>query len=228
MFKKIFSRTNKQTNKQDGNYIYLIDSTTGIRTQINHDIPGLHFHIDGHDNIIEILTPIGLYKNCTIRIEKCSGAHVRFENHIYLQDCFFSIYNGNNQKCYIDRYTSFAGGAIINIHNNSSLHIGTDCMFSNNIVIWTSDGHALYDTASNQLLNRPQDCVTIGDHCWVGFGAKMFKGASLADNSVLAGESVLTKRFDESNIVVAGNPARIVRSGVNWSRQSPDEFENIK
>ncbi len=214
-----------QTNKQTNNHIYLIDSETGVRTEITKDIPGLHFHIDGSNNTIEILTPIGLYRNCTIYMEKCNGAHVRFENNIYLKECFFSIYNGENQKCVIEKYTSFAGGAVINVHNNSSLHIGTDCMFSSNIVIWTSDGHSLFDAQTNKLLNHPQECLRIGNHCWVGFGGKIFKGGGLADNSVLAGESVLTKRFDEPNIVVAGNPARMVRRDIGWSRLPPQEFQ---
>ncbi len=206
------------------NHVYLIDSTTNERTEIFENLPGLHFNLGGQDNVIEVMTPIGSFKNCTIFIDKTSNAHIRFENNIYLQDCFFSIFNGTHQKCYIDKYTSFAGGAIINIHNNSGLHIHEDCMFSNQIVIWTSDGHALLDSQTHKLLNQPQDCLTIGKHCWIGFGAKIFKGGGLNDNSVLGAGSVLTRKFNETNIVVAGNPCRIVRQDIEWSRQPPQNF----
>lgn len=224
--KKRLSRRLKCIEGGVNNHIYLINSETGKKTEIFDDLDGLHFNISGNDNIIEIFTPIGKFENTTIFIAKTNGAVITFAPEIYLINCFFSIYNGENQRCFIGKWTSFAGNAVINIHNNSSLYIGEDCMFSNNIDIWCSDGHTMYDKISGKVLNYPAKCLTIGNHCWIGYGAKILKGAGLKDDSILGAFSVLTKSFEETNIVVAGFPAKIIKQNINWSRQSIAEYES--
>lgn len=210
---------------KEDNHVYLIDSKNGVKQEIFNDLDGLHFDISGRNNIIEIYTPIGRFANTTIFIAKSNGVRITFEQNIFLTGCFFSIWKGENQKCFIGQWTSFAGNDIINIHNNSSLYIGTDCMFSNNVDIWCSDGHVIFDDKSKQVLNYPAECLKIGNHCWIGYGAKILKGAGLKDNSILGAFSVLTNSIDESNVIVAGFPAKIIKKNINWSRQTIQEYE---
>ena len=41
-----------------------------------------------------------------------------------------------------------------NSNLGSNLEIGRDCMFSNNVIVRTSDSHAIYDLHINQRLNK--------------------------------------------------------------------------
>ena len=52
--------------------------------------------------------------------------------------------------------------------------------------------------------------VTIGNDCWIGGGAIINPGVTLGDNVVVGSGSVVTRSFP-SNVVIAGNPARIIR-----------------
>ena len=45
------------------------------------------------------------------------------------------------------------------------------------------------------------------------------KGVAVADNSIVGSNSVVTKRFEESNIILIGIPAKKIREAVTWSRQ---------
>lgn len=58
--------------------------------------------------------------------------------------------------------------------------------------------------------------IIIGDNCYVGSGVKVAAGATLANDSVCAMGSVLTKKFTKENILIAGVPAKIIREQVNW------------
>lgn len=58
--------------------------------------------------------------------------------------------------------------------------------------------------------------IVIGDNCYVGSGVKVVAGAGLANDSVCAMGSVLTKKFKQANILIAGVPAKTVRENVNW------------
>ena len=52
--------------------------------------------------------------------------------------------------------------------------------------------------------------IKIGDNCWIGAGAIINPGVTLGNNVVVASGAVVTKSFG-SNVVIGGNPAKIIR-----------------
>ena len=46
--------------------------------------------------------------------------------------------------------------------------------------------------------------------------ATVLKGAAVAGSSVVGACSVVSKRFYRPHCVIAGNPARVLREGVDW------------
>ena len=45
---------------------------------------------------------------------------------------------------------------------------------------------------------------------------KIFKDVSIADNTVVANGSVVTKSFDKENVLLGGCPAKILKENINW------------
>jgi len=63
----------------------------------------------------------------------------------------------------------------------------------------------------------PQErSIRIGEHVWIGNNVIILKGAVIPNGCVIAAGSVVTKRFEEENSLIAGTPARIVRTGIKW------------
>lgn len=54
-------------------------------------------------------------------------------------------------------------------------------------------------------------CPTIGDNVYVGSNAKIFGELYIADNTIVAANSVVTKSIREKNSVVGGIPAKIIK-----------------
>lgn len=52
--------------------------------------------------------------------------------------------------------------------------------------------------------------ITVGDNVWIGGGAVILAGVTLGDNVVVGAGAVVTKSFG-NNVVIAGNPARVIR-----------------
>ena len=49
-----------------------------------------------------------------------------------------------------------------------------------------------------------------GQHCSLGAGAKILIGVHLGNHTIVGANAVVTKSFDEENVVLAGVPARII------------------
>jgi UDP-3-O-[3-hydroxymyristoyl] glucosamine N-acyltransferase len=60
------------------------------------------------------------------------------------------------------------------------------------------------------------DAIVVGKHVWVGSYVKILKGVHIGDNSVIASSSVVTKSFVEEGVLIAGNPAEIIKRKVEW------------
>ena len=126
----------------------------------------------------------------------------------------------------------FVVGAKTNAWENLSIHmtdkntsviIGEDCMFSKNITFWTSDGHAIIDLSTGQVINALEADIRISDHVWLGAGVTINKGVTIGSNSVIGNESLVTKNIPP-NVVAGGVPAKILREGITWDRNSPSRY----
>ncbi|MDW4260929.1 DapH/DapD/GlmU-related protein [Staphylococcus saprophyticus] len=53
--------------------------------------------------------------------------------------------------------------------------------------------------------------VRIGKNCWIGMNSVVLPGVILGDNTIIGAGSIVTKSFSKGNIVIAGNPAKIVK-----------------
>lgn len=91
-------------------------------------------------------------------------------------------------------------------------NIGNDVMFSSGVVVVS--GSKQHGTSRGAPMNtqpgQGKVRVLIGDDVWIGAGA--YVAADIADGCVVGMGSVVAKPLSESYVVVAGNPARIVRT----------------
>ncbi len=53
--------------------------------------------------------------------------------------------------------------------------------------------------------------IIIGDKSWIGMNSVILPGIILGPNTIVGAGSVVTKSFEEGNVIIAGNPAKILR-----------------
>ncbi|HAH6531547.1 TPA: maltose O-acetyltransferase [Escherichia coli] len=88
------------------------------------------------------------------------------------------------------------------------IRIGDNCMLAPGVHIYTAT-HPIDPVARNSgaELGKP---VTIGYNVWIGGRAVINPGVTIGDNVVVASGAVVTKDVPD-NVVVGGNPARIIK-----------------
>ena len=57
-------------------------------------------------------------------------------------------------------------------------------MFSTEIRVYATDGHAIYSIDQNKVLNIGK-IITIGNHVWIGRRVNLLKGTKINDNSIV-------------------------------------------
>lgn len=100
---------------------------------------------------------------------------------------------------------------------NSSFECGDDCMFSDGILIQTTDQHGLVDLESGTIFNAAERIVKLENHVWVGRNATILSDVNVGEGSVIGACSVVTSDIP-SMAVAAGVPAKVTRTNTTWSR----------
>jgi acetyltransferase-like isoleucine patch superfamily enzyme len=92
--------------------------------------------------------------------------------------------------------------------------IGSHCRIAGCVQMFDTPGHPADPDA--RRMGAPADFedvrpIHIGDNVWIGSGAIIYPGVTIGDNSIVALGAVVMSSVP-ANIMVAGNPARQIRS----------------
>ncbi len=183
----------------------------------NKGLARIHKDIKGENHSIQIEKGCVL-QNVSFRIRGKNNRIIFGENCTVRKGCSFWM-EGENISIEIGSGTSMNHTVHFCAQENGvSIVVGKDCMFANNIIVRTSDSHPIYDLHTGNRLNFPKD-VHIGDHVWIAPNTKIMKGAEIGEGSIIGSDSMVTRCIPANSLAV-GHPARVVKSDIEWTRQS--------
>ena len=105
---------------------------------------------------------------------------------------------------------------ILAYQNAVPIVIGDNCLFSKGVLIRSGElPHKIWDTITGVNLDN-SDGIKIGNHVWIGENAYIMKKVQIQDESIVGTSSVVTRKFKETNVAIAGNPASICRKNISW------------
>ncbi len=173
------------------------------------------FDIDGNNNTIEIKEGCVL-SNLTF--------YIRGDNHtlLIMSHCTYQKgliwFEDENCSLVIGERSTFADVHLALTEPGSKIYIGQDCMFSTDIDVRTGDSHSIISRETGARINYAQN-VFIGDHVWIAAHSVLLKGTKIAQDSIVASGSVVTRKFETPGIIIGGNPSIQIREGITWSRE---------
>lgn len=202
------------------NEIYIV--LNGQKKRLRRKLKGLNLLIEGEGHYVELELPIN-FKNTSI--------HLAGENAVFKMrktNCIVnsaSIYLGSWGRCYIDENVQLNQPNFKVVINNNErykphkLVIGKNAQIGRDISIRTSDGHAIFNDGESLPYNEPED-VIIGDNVWIAQRAVILKGSKISSNSIIGACSLVNKKFDEKGVIIAGNPAKIIKRKIHWKQDT--------
>lgn len=89
----------------------------------------------------------------------------------------------------------------------------------NNLIAWDSvimdtDHHHIYNF-NEEKINENRE-INIGNNVWIGAKVFILKGSQIPNDSVVGAGSIVSKKITEANVIISGNPAKIVRKNIKW------------
>ena len=176
----------------------------------------------------------GLMIRCTIN---CKGTKnkIILKKGCFLRNCSFNIFGSDNtiiigenariinttfhqednkNTISVGNNTNICGKTELACIEGTDIEIGNDCLFSSNIFFRTGDSHSVTDLNGKRI--NPSKNIKIDNHVWIGQSVTITKGVSIPQNCIIGIGSIVTKRFEEENSAIGGNPAKIIKRGVNW------------
>lgn len=193
--------------------------------QIHNTLANLFFR---HNNLFFVLFRGVFNRNQIMLGRNVVLKNCRFEicgtrNFIKIGDdcriCGLRVYiNSDCNRLIIGRNTIVNASkdqrTLFNPCNGGEISIGDNCLFSNNIELHTTDYHKIISDGVNVNLTKN---IVIGKHCWIGLQTLILKGTVLPDNVIVGAKSLVNRQIEESNVIIAGNPAKIIKRDVNWT-----------
>lgn len=187
------------------NKVIMVDADGAKREIKDWYVPHLRVRMAGRDNTLVLEGPHNFHE---VEIDfSGDGGYVR-------------IGPGDggigSLKIWVDHGGRLEIGKNFKCHYNNAywvdkghIEIGDDCMFSRGILLRGDDGHDILDE-QGRLISGPGH-LKIGNHVWVGEETCLLKNAEVGDNSIVGARAVVTKKYPQGNVILAGNPARAIK-----------------
>lgn len=152
---------------------------------------------------------------CTFSINGNNNT-ILIKKNAVINGCVFLVDDDFNE-IHIGENSTFTGRTELITTEGTRIIVGHDCMFAYGIVVRTGDHHSLLGSKGERI--NMSKSISIGNHVWVGQNAFLLKGAEIQDGCVIGACSVVTRGSTDKNAVLAGNPAKVIRSEVLWVRE---------
>ncbi len=201
--------------KSNANHIY-IKTLAGELKKVKK-IKGLKIKFNNANSTVIVHEPVVKFGNCTIELgENCLfeiGGKTK-EELVKLSKVRFVMVKNSNIT--IGNNLFFGSGSVV-LKEGSNLKIGDDCLFSYGLTFGLGDGHTIINPKTGEEFPGIGN-VKIGNRVWIGMNSTILKKAQIADDTIVGANSVVTKKFDKSNVAIAGNPAKIIKENIAWRK----------
>lgn len=119
-------------------------------------------------------------------------------------------------------------GACSKMVCSKSISIGDDTRISWNCQVFDTDFHFLSNVIKSKVYPRKK-AIIIGNNVFIGNSSTISKGTHITNGSVISCCSKVNGSFEEQgdNLLISGNPAKVVNIGFNMSNGWFPEIENM-
>ncbi|GAA5394640.1 acyltransferase [Streptococcus uberis] len=153
-------------------------------------------------------------------------------NYLRFLEYFFMLIGKDPMKLKLKRYRYYGSKIGKNVRAFSPvsssesylISIGDDTTISSGVKFITHDNSISKSSQGTDLVGP----ITVGKKCFIGMNSIILPGVEIADNTIIAAGSVVTKSVFNVGQIIAGNPAKSIGNVENFTQKNIEKIFNFK
>lgn len=139
------------------------------------------------------------------------NAHIHFAGKAYFaQGCVIRVDGGR-----LEIGSNFNANKNCTLWCNERIAIGENVLLGYQVYLRDDDGHSIM---TDGVLAEKSKSIVIGNHVWCSANVSILKGVVIADDSVVGYNSCVFGQFEESNVLLGGYPAKVLKKNIQWKK----------
>ena len=174
-----------------------------------------------------------VHRKAVVEVEQYLNFNRQWDNERMLRNKMVgSLYVAKDATLRVDAFDVYAGcritvnqGARLSLGSGylnhdcvidcfDSISIGHQVVISERVVLRDSDNHSIKDVGD--IVSDESAPIVIGNHVWIGMNVTVLKGVTIGEGAIVAAGSVVIRDVPP-HCLVAGVPAKVVKTDVTWS-----------
>lgn len=177
-------------------------------------------------SLLRVLFKYSIGENVTIGKSIINCKNVKIGDNVYIADKNVFSCNelvvGDNTKIHFNNKfigsTSIKIGSDSRIINNHYFDLWNSINIGNGTWIAGKESEFWTHGSTNTMNSEKSLSIEIGDNIYIGSRCLFAPGVKINSNNLIGLGSVITGNFQFSNTIIFGNPAKVVKKNVDWSK----------
>lgn len=123
------------------------------------------------------------------------------------------------EKALVSFGKNFSNTASAKIISTSSISFGENVVVSWDCLIMDTDWHETINTVTKKV-NEKEKPIIIGNNVWLCTRSLVLKGSVIPNGCIVGANAVVSKRFEQENVAIVGNPCVIAKENVTFYRKN--------
>ena len=197
-----------------------------------NDLPQVNIEIYGDDNVIDIGRLYLSKGQINIKIfgslcKVCIGKSICVGRELNIRIGKDKSSSVLNSKVIIGNKTTIEQLTAVNFENDTVIDIGKSCMISSDVLLYNTDGYPIYHNDCEVAYNNAKSIV-VADNVWLGAYTKILKNSYIAEGCIVGMQSLLSGKYKKKKCIIAGNPAKVVKTNVCYQHSDPNWINTNK
>lgn len=205
---------------QTGNRIIVIRKD-GSREEVT-SFPKLEIEFKGTCGLVELHESIKIKNKMKLFVGNKSYLHL--EKQVSIESASLNLSAENTTMWVGERSWLRTLRCICNAEPGLEIIMGKDIVMSLDVLFRPTDGHTIIDLQSGLPINKPTFGIHIDDHVWIGQSVTILKDVNIPQDCIIGAHAVVSKKNFVQNSIIAGIPAKCIRTGINWDKKRIHEY----
>lgn len=114
-----------------------------------------------------------------------------------------------------NKFTNTANMSIVCV---SRITFGDNVLTSWNTLVMDTDWHHIENAETHTVYPCTKEII-IGKKVWICTRSVVLKGSVIPDGCIIGANSLVSKQFNEENVLIAGNPAKVMKRNITRHMQ---------